>query len=151
KKRIKKSVSAAKIMNNTETNGGNCNEEVEYDNYVPSQYVAMDDLGADDGHYAAMEDPGADDRDTDSETDAAGENADNAEMIYGNAKVTDTRDPFRMVPAEEFESYVRDMKKNENFGFDQQFKELPQGICYPCTIAKSPENKPKNRYGNIVS
>jgi hypothetical protein len=27
-----------------------------------------------------------------------------------------------MVPADEFESYVRDMKKNENFGFDQQFK-----------------------------
>ena len=36
--------------------------------------------------------------------------------------MTDTRDPFRMVPADEFESYVRDMKKNENFGFDQQFK-----------------------------
>ena len=33
-----------------------------------------------------------------------------------------TRDPFRMVPAEEFESYVADMKKNDNFGFDKQFK-----------------------------
>jgi hypothetical protein len=49
----------------------------------------MDDLGADDGHYATVEDPDADDRDTDSETDAAGENADNSEMIYGNAKGED--------------------------------------------------------------
>ena len=89
KKRINKSVSAAKIMNNTEANVGNFNEEVEYDNYVPRQYVAMDDLGADDGHYATVENPDADDRDTDSETDAAGENADNSEMIYGNAKGED--------------------------------------------------------------
>lgn len=33
-----------------------------------------------------------------------------------------TRDPFRMVPAEEFDSYVRDLKKKDNFGFDHQFK-----------------------------
>ena len=32
------------------------------------------------------------------------------------------KDPFRMVPVNEFESYVRDLKQNDNYGFHQQFK-----------------------------
>ncbi|XP_028402504.1 receptor-type tyrosine-protein phosphatase F-like [Dendronephthya gigantea] len=141
KKKMEKTNSRVKIIERNQSIG-NLQGEVEYENYNDSnQYMAMDDLDAGD-------------RDTDSETDAAGDNPvnyDNTDTLYGNAKVTETRDPFRMVPAEEFQSYVQDLKKNDNFGFDNQFKELPQGISYPCTIAKSPENKSKNRYGNIVS
>ena len=80
---MNKSQSSATIITNTKTN--NFNEEVEYENCDGSQYVAMDNLGDDANHYDATENPYDDDRDTDSETDAVGENTEALE-IYGNAK-----------------------------------------------------------------
>ena len=71
-----KSNSRVKIIEKNES-VGNFNGEGQYDTCDDSnQYMAMDDLGADD-------------RDTDSETDAAGDipvNLDNTETLYGNAK-----------------------------------------------------------------
>ncbi len=83
---MNESSSSSKMIKNTEASGSRFNEEVAYDNYDANQYVAMDDLVADASENVATKDPDADDRDTDSEADAAPENADNAEIIYGNAK-----------------------------------------------------------------
>ena len=69
--------------NNAEIINSQFNEAVLYDNHDPIQSVAMDNLAADANLYETTED--VDDRDTDSETDAIGENFDSVE-IYGNAK-----------------------------------------------------------------
>lgn len=84
---LRKTGSTAKMMknNSAEMINSHFNETVQYDNYDPIQSVAMDNLAADANLYETTDD--IDDRDTDSETDAIGENFDSVE-IYGNAKGT---------------------------------------------------------------
>ena len=82
---MNKTSSSTTIIKNTNAKDNHFNRETEYDNYDSSQYVAMDDLGDNASQYVAPDNLYADDRDTDSETDAYGENTEAAE-IYGNAK-----------------------------------------------------------------
>jgi protein tyrosine phosphatase len=49
----------------------------------------------------------------------------------------------------DFEQYLKDMHADENHGFKRQFSALEEAE-HPCTIAKMPYNKKKNRYRNIV-
>lgn len=47
--------------------------------------------------------------------------------------------------------YICKNKERSCEGFKREFEELPMGLLAQCDIARKPENKSKNRYGNIVA
>uniref|UniRef100_A0A6P8I6N2 protein-tyrosine-phosphatase n=1 Tax=Actinia tenebrosa TaxID=6105 RepID=A0A6P8I6N2_ACTTE len=50
----------------------------------------------------------------------------------------------------QFPDFMNRVRRNEHELLMHQFKILPQGRLYPCTVAMKPINKSKNRYGNII-
>ncbi|XP_065639266.1 receptor-type tyrosine-protein phosphatase F isoform X1 [Hydra vulgaris] len=50
-----------------------------------------------------------------------------------------------------FPKAVAKLHKNDNIGFKEDYKQLKIGKEFPYDIAHLPENKPKNRYANIVA
>ena len=72
------------MLKKNESGASNVTATVEYENYDPNKYVAMDELGDRANNYVATDEADGNDRDTDSETDAIGENTKTAE-IYGNS------------------------------------------------------------------
>ncbi|XP_046857068.1 receptor-type tyrosine-protein phosphatase S-like isoform X1 [Xenia sp. Carnegie-2017] len=50
-----------------------------------------------------------------------------------------------------FLMYVEEMKKNESFGFEKDFKELPTGQIHPWDVGKSAKNAKKNKYKNNIA
>lgn len=74
-------------------------------------------------------------------------NEDVTEPIYVNVN----KKQHSPVPIDELPQYILKNKENECAGFKTEYEELPQGILALCHNAKKPENKLKNRYGNIIA
>ncbi|XP_072019217.1 receptor-type tyrosine-protein phosphatase F-like [Amphiura filiformis] len=47
--------------------------------------------------------------------------------------------------------YMKQRKADGDTGFHRDYESMPGGQTYPWDIAKIPENKPKNRYANIIA
>ncbi|XP_055954140.1 receptor-type tyrosine-protein phosphatase T-like isoform X2 [Argiope bruennichi] len=52
------------------------------------------------------------------------------------------------IPLEELHDFIKQGARNNKI--KKEFLSLPKGQLYPCAIAKLPDNKYKNRYGNIL-
>ncbi|GFO41460.1 receptor-type tyrosine-protein phosphatase kappa, partial [Plakobranchus ocellatus] len=76
------------------------------------------------------------------------ENAKNQEPIYVNVT---NRKQSMPVPVPDLYDYICKNKERSCEGFIREFEELPMGLLAQCDIARKPENKSKNRYGNIVA
>ncbi|KAK3090599.1 hypothetical protein FSP39_012997, partial [Pinctada imbricata] len=70
------------------------------------------------------------------------------EPIYANVNTKRQSEPIKIA---DLYDYIRSNKKNECEGFKKEFAELPIGLMALCETAKKPENRPKNRYGNITA
>ncbi|XP_064859069.1 receptor-type tyrosine-protein phosphatase eta-like isoform X2 [Oncorhynchus nerka] len=55
------------------------------------------------------------------------------------------------VRVEDYEAYYKRQKADSNCGFAEEFEDLkPVGTAQATTSATAPENKPKNRYNNVI-
>ncbi|XP_076441421.1 receptor-type tyrosine-protein phosphatase epsilon-like [Babylonia areolata] len=71
-----------------------------------------------------------------------------SEPIYVNVN---GRKRTAAVKLEDLHAYILKNKDNNCDGFRKEFEELPMGLLALCEVARRPENKAKNRYGNIVA
>ncbi|XP_059151900.1 receptor-type tyrosine-protein phosphatase T-like [Physella acuta] len=70
------------------------------------------------------------------------------EPIYVNVNSRKQTSPVLL---SDLHSYILKHKEHSWEGFKREFEELPMGLLAQCEIARRPENKVKNRYGNIVA
>ncbi|XP_060083634.1 receptor-type tyrosine-protein phosphatase kappa-like [Ylistrum balloti] len=70
------------------------------------------------------------------------------EPIYANVN---THKQSMPVKVQDLYDYIKLNKAQECDGFKKEFAELPHGLMALCEAAKKPENRPKNRYGNIIA
>lgn len=75
-------------------------------------------------------------------------NEEMAEPIYANLNGRKQSSPVKL---EDLHAYIVKNKENNCDGFRKEFEELPMGLLALCEVARRPENKAKNRYGNIVA
>ncbi|ESO94440.1 hypothetical protein LOTGIDRAFT_118033 [Lottia gigantea] len=68
------------------------------------------------------------------------------EPIYSN--VGTNVPPIRV---EDLWDYIKNSKDHDYGGFKREYKLIPAGLIASCEVAKRNENKPKNRYGNIIA
>nr|CAB3265301.1 receptor-type tyrosine-protein phosphatase kappa [Phallusia mammillata] len=66
---------------------------------------------------------------------------------YGGAS-SDERFAVRV---DDFHVHVSQMKATGGYGFREEFAALPDGQTAPWTIAENPQNRTKNRYGNVMA
>ncbi|GBO45173.1 hypothetical protein AVEN_49373-1, partial [Araneus ventricosus] len=52
------------------------------------------------------------------------------------------------IPLEELHDFIKHGVRTNKI--KKEFLNLPKGQLYPCSVAKLPDNKYKNRYGNIL-
>lgn len=71
-----------------------------------------------------------------------------SEPIYVNVNGRKQTAPVKL---EDLHAYILKNKENNCDGFRKEFEELPMGLLALCEVARRPENKAKNRYGNIVA
>uniref|UniRef100_H2Y4Y1 protein-tyrosine-phosphatase n=1 Tax=Ciona savignyi TaxID=51511 RepID=H2Y4Y1_CIOSA len=64
------------------------------------------------------------------------------------APSTDERFALRV---DDFHVHVSQMKATGGYGFREEFASFPDGPTAPWTVAEMPQNRVKNRYGNIMS
>jgi len=62
-----------------------------------------------------------------------------------------TENLHKPVSIENLWNYVREMKTSQSGGFKQEYEDLPAGLQFKAEAARLPDNKYKNRYGNIVA
>jgi len=67
----------------------------------------------------------------------------NGEPVYDNVKLK-----HFPVLLEELREYIT---QKSGDGFKKEYNLIPWGLKYPHEIAKHPDNKIKNRYGNIIA
>uniref|UniRef100_H2Y4Y0 protein-tyrosine-phosphatase n=1 Tax=Ciona savignyi TaxID=51511 RepID=H2Y4Y0_CIOSA len=67
---------------------------------------------------------------------------------YPAAPSTDERFALRV---DDFHVHVSQMKATGGYGFREEFASFPDGPTAPWTVAEMPQNRVKNRYGNIMS
>ncbi|XP_064605996.1 receptor-type tyrosine-protein phosphatase alpha-like [Liolophura sinensis] len=70
------------------------------------------------------------------------------EPIYANVNTKKQSSP---VCVEDLYNYIQKHKENNWEGFKKEYEQLPVGLLAICDHAKKAENKPKNRYGNIIA
>ncbi|KAK6188530.1 hypothetical protein SNE40_004688 [Patella caerulea] len=68
------------------------------------------------------------------------------EPIYSN--VGTNIPPIRV---EDLWDFIKNSKEQDYSGFKREYKLIPAGLIASCEVAKRNENKPKNRYGNIIA
>ncbi|XP_028417344.1 receptor-type tyrosine-protein phosphatase F-like [Dendronephthya gigantea] len=51
----------------------------------------------------------------------------------------------------DFAHHVNELKANENYEFQKEYDALPTNLNISWEVSKKPFNKPKNRYGNVVT
>ncbi|KAL8625683.1 hypothetical protein ACOMHN_043958 [Nucella lapillus] len=71
-----------------------------------------------------------------------------SEPVYSNVGAGVTVAPIRV---EDLWDYIRNNKTNDLEGLKREYKMLPAGLTATCEVARSDENKTKNRYGNIIA
>ncbi|XP_071837285.1 receptor-type tyrosine-protein phosphatase S-like isoform X2 [Apostichopus japonicus] len=60
------------------------------------------------------------------------------------------KNPGKTVKIAELSAYIKKKKASETDNFLLEYEALPDSILYPCQAAEKPQNKRKNRYGNII-
>ncbi|XP_041359099.1 receptor-type tyrosine-protein phosphatase T-like isoform X2 [Gigantopelta aegis] len=68
------------------------------------------------------------------------------EPIYGNVGID-----IPPIKVEDLWDYIRSSKENDYEGLKREYRLIPAGLTASCDAAKKNENKPKNRYGNIIA
>ncbi|KAJ8039810.1 Receptor-type tyrosine-protein phosphatase T [Holothuria leucospilota] len=61
-----------------------------------------------------------------------------------------SRKSDKVIKIADLASYVKRKKTSETENFFQEYETLPDSFQYPWDVAAKPENKKKNRYGNII-
>ncbi|PIK59246.1 hypothetical protein BSL78_03830 [Apostichopus japonicus] len=56
----------------------------------------------------------------------------------------------KLIRIADLATYVKQKKENRTDNFFTEFETLPSNKLHPWTVAEKPENKTKNRYGNII-
>ncbi|XP_050400814.1 receptor-type tyrosine-protein phosphatase T isoform X2 [Patella vulgata] len=72
-----------------------------------------------------------------------------SEPIYMN--VNNTKKQSSPVMLSQLYDYIKKNKENNFYGFKREFEELPVGLLACCEVSRRPDNRAKNRYGNIVA
>ncbi|XP_028402580.1 receptor-type tyrosine-protein phosphatase delta-like isoform X10 [Dendronephthya gigantea] len=75
----------------------------------------------------------------------------NDEGIYSNEAGDFEEKQHPSVPVKEFAHFVNEMKANGNYEFNKEYNDLPKTLNSSWEVSKKLYNKPKNRYGNIVT
>jgi protein tyrosine phosphatase len=57
----------------------------------------------------------------------------------------------RLIPVENLWNYVAAKKLAVENSFTHEYSALPQGLLFPCEVARRHENRQCNRYGNIIA
>ncbi|CAC5399120.1 Receptor-type tyrosine-protein phosphatase T,Tyrosine-protein phosphatase non-receptor type 22,Receptor-type tyrosine-protein phosphatase kappa,Receptor-type tyrosine-protein phosphatase F,Tyrosine-protein phosphatase 99A,Tyrosine-protein phosphatase Lar,Receptor-type tyrosine-protein phosphatase alpha,Receptor-type tyrosine-protein phosphatase epsilon,Receptor-type tyrosine-protein phosphatase gamma,Receptor-type tyrosine-protein phosphatase N2,Receptor-type tyrosine-protein phosphatase U,Receptor-type ty len=70
------------------------------------------------------------------------------EPIYANVNTKKQSCPIQV---QDLFEYIRKNKMNDCTEFKKEFGELPLGVLALYEAARKPENRPKNRYGNIIA
>ncbi|XP_041359713.1 receptor-type tyrosine-protein phosphatase kappa-like [Gigantopelta aegis] len=70
------------------------------------------------------------------------------EPIYVNINSKKQTNP---IPLSDLYDVILKYRENSMAGFKTEFDELPMGLLALCEVARRPDNKAKNRYGNIVA
>ncbi|XP_071120808.1 receptor-type tyrosine-protein phosphatase epsilon-like [Mytilus edulis] len=70
------------------------------------------------------------------------------EPIYANVNTKKQTCPIQV---QDLYEYIRKNKMNDCTEFKKEFGELPLGVLALYEAARKPENRPKNRYGNIIA
>nr|XP_011451000.2 receptor-type tyrosine-protein phosphatase kappa isoform X5 [Crassostrea gigas] len=70
-----------------------------------------------------------------------------SEPVYGNVGLC----TIVPVKVEDLWDYVKANKINDAEGLKREYRLIPAGLTASCEVAKKPENKDKNRYGNIIA
>ena len=68
----------------------------------------------------------------------------NGEPVYDNVRVKNFP-----IMVEELREYIEQMSEKE--GFKREYNLIPWGLRYSREVAIQPDNKLKNRYGNIIA
>lgn len=75
---------------------------------------------------------------------------DDANSTYALHEKTKRGPPTnRNISVRNIMAQISNMSANENAGFKNEYHDIPRGELHPCTEAKKPENKAKNRYTTI--
>ncbi|XP_052694681.1 receptor-type tyrosine-protein phosphatase epsilon-like [Crassostrea angulata] len=75
---------------------------------------------------------------------------DNCNSTYALPEKTKRGPPTnKNISVRNISAQITNMSINENAGLKREYQDIPRGELHPCTEAKNPENKVKNRYTTI--